>query len=102
MNNMSTEGADVVKELTFDVKDIPACTRYGFSARKIWIFFKTLVLSWVIWDFFVYLGFFAAGCDLAARWSQSRLLPLPGSLFWMDPVPVSLLIVGVVLIICVH
>ncbi|MCK4807909.1 MAG: hypothetical protein KAT09_09690, partial [Candidatus Aegiribacteria sp.] len=91
----------MAEELTFNVKDIPACARYGFSARKIWIFFKTLVLSWVIWDFFVYLGFFAAGCDLAARWSQSRLLPLPGSLFWMDPIPVILLAVGVVLIIYV-
>ena len=89
------------EKLTFTVKDIPACTRYGFSARKIWIFFKTLVLSWVIWDFFVYLGFFAAGCDLAAKWSQSRLLPLPGSLFWMDPVPVILLAAGVALIIYV-
>ncbi len=89
------------EELSFTVKDIPACTRYGFSLRKIWIFFKTLVLSWVIWDFFVYLGFFAAGCDLASKWSQSRLLPLPGSLFWMDPVPVILLAAGVVLIIYV-
>ena len=91
----------MAEELTFTVRDIPACTRYGFSARKIWIFFKTLVLSWLIWDFFVYLGFFAAGCDLASRWSQSRLLPLPGSLFWMDPVPVILLAAGVVLIIYV-
>jgi hypothetical protein len=101
MNNKSTEGADVSEELTFTIKDIPACTRYGFSARKIWIFFKTLVLSWVIWDFFVYLGFFAAGCDLASRWSQSRLLPLPGSLFWADPVPIILLAAGVVLIVYV-
>ena len=91
----------MAEELTFNVKDIPACTRYGFSARKIWIFFKTLVLSWIIWDYFVYLGFFAAGSDLAARWSQSRLLPLPGSLFWMDPVPVILLALGSVLIIYV-
>ncbi len=91
----------MAEELTFNVKDISACTRYGFSARKIWIFFKTLILSWVIWDFFVYLGYFAAGCDLAARWSQSRLLPLPGALFWMDTVPVILLAVGVVLIIYV-
>ncbi|RKZ06482.1 hypothetical protein DRQ25_13815 [Candidatus Fermentibacteria bacterium] len=101
MNNKSREGADMAEELTFTVKDIPACTRYGFSARKIWIFFKTLVLSWVIWDFFVYLGFFAAGYDLASVWSQSRLLPLPGSLFWADPVPVILLAAGVVLIIYV-
>ena len=91
----------MAEDLTFTIKDIPACTRYGFSARKIWIFFKTLVLSWVIWDFFVYLGYYAAGCDLAAKWSQSRLLPLPGSLFWMDPVPVILLAAGIVLIIFV-
>lgn len=91
----------MTEELTFNVRDISACTRYGFSARKIWIFFKTLVLSWAIWDFFVYLGFYAAGCDLAARWSQSRLLPLPGSLFWMDLIPVILLILGIVLIIYV-
>lgn len=88
-------------ELTFNVRDIPKCTRYGFSARKIWVFFKTLVLSLIIWDFFVYLGYFAAGFDLAARWSQSRLLPLPGSLFWTDPVPVILLGIGVALIIYV-
>ncbi|MEN8207687.1 MAG: hypothetical protein ABFR50_00395 [Candidatus Fermentibacteria bacterium] len=91
----------MAEELTFTVKDIPACARYGFSARKIWIFFKTIVLAWVIWNFFLYLGFLAAGYDLASRWSQSRLLPLPGSLFWADPVPVLLLAVGVVLIIYV-
>ncbi len=89
----------MAEELTFSVKDITSCTRYGFSARKIWVFFKTLVLSLIIWDFFVYLGLFASGCDLAARWSQSRLLPLPGSLFWMDPIPVILLVIGISLII---
>jgi len=91
----------VAEELTFSVRDIARCTRYGFSARKIWVFFKTLVKILIIWDFFVYLGFFAAGSDLAARWTQSRLLPLPGSLFWMDPVPVILLAIGVLLIIYV-
>lgn len=89
------------EELSFSVRDIPACARYAFSARKIWVYFKTLILAWVIWDVFVYLGFFAAGCDMAARWDQSRLLPLPGSLFWMDPVPVILLVVGAVLIVYV-
>ena len=88
-------------EMTFNVKDIPACTRYGFSARKIWLFLKTLVLSWFIWDFFVYLGFFAAGCDLGVRWSHSRLLPLPESIFWSDPVPVILLVIGSALIVYV-
>jgi len=99
--NTQMKGADVAEKLTFNVKDIPVCTRYGFSARKIWIFFKTLVLSWIIWDFFVYLGFFASGYDLAARWSQSRLLPLPGSIFWADPVPVIFLVIAVMLIIYV-
>lgn len=91
----------MAEELSFGARDIPACARYGFSARKIWVFFKSLVLSWLIWDIFIYLGFFAAGCDMAARWSQSRLLPLPGSLFWMDPVPIVLLAVAVVLILYV-
>jgi len=89
----------VAEELSFSVRDIPACARYAFSARKIWVYFKTLLLAWLIWDIFVYLGFFAAGCDMAARWDQSRLLPLPGSLFWVDPVPVILLVVGAVLIV---
>ncbi|MBN2587663.1 MAG: hypothetical protein JXR55_10245 [Candidatus Fermentibacteraceae bacterium] len=93
------KGVDVAEELRFGIRDIPSCARYGFSARKIWVFFKTLVLSWIIWDIFVYLGFFAAGSDMAARWDQSRLLPLPGSLFWMDTIPVILLAIGIVLII---
>lgn len=88
-------------ELTFNVRDIPMCTRYGFSARKMWVFFKTLIISLIIWDIFVYLGFFAAGCDLAARWGQSRLLPLPGALFCTEPVPVILLGIGVALVIFV-
>lgn len=95
------KGVDVAEELTYGIRDIPACARFGFSARKIWVFFKNLVLCWLIWDIFVYLGFFAAGSDMAARWSQSRLLPLPGSLFWMDPVPVILLAIGVLLILYV-
>jgi hypothetical protein len=93
------KGVDVSEEPRFSIRDIPACARYGFSARKIWVFFKTLVLSWIIWDIFVYLGFFAAGSDMAARWDQSRLLPLPGSLFWMDLIPVILLAIGIVLIV---
>ncbi|MFO8184036.1 MAG: hypothetical protein R6U39_07665 [Candidatus Aegiribacteria sp.] len=91
----------MAEELSFGIRDIPACARYGFSARKIWVFFKTLVLSWLIWDVFVYLGFFASGSNMAARWDQSRLLPLPGSVFWMDTVPVIFLALGAVLIVYV-
>ncbi len=89
----------MAKALSFSFRDVPACARFGFSARKIWIFLKTIVLSWLVWDFFVYLGFFAAGCDIAARWSQSRMLPLPGAIFWMDPVPVIFLAVAILIIL---
>lgn len=91
----------MTEKLRFNVKDIPRCAKYGFSARKIWIYFKTLVLSWAIWDIFIYLGFFAAGYDIAARWEQSRLLPLPGALFWNDVIPVVFLIIAVILILYV-
>ncbi|MBD3278002.1 MAG: hypothetical protein GF388_06870, partial [Candidatus Aegiribacteria sp.] len=91
----------MAEELSFSIRDIPSCARYGFSARKIWLYFKKLVLSWLIWDIFIYLGYFAAGSDMAARWNAGRLLPLPGSLFWTDPVPVVFLIIASVLILYV-
>lgn len=91
----------MAEELSFNFKDIPSCARHGFSARKIWVFFKTLVLSWAIWDVFIYLGFFAAGYDMAAKWEQSRLLPLPGALFWQNLVSVIFLIIGAILILYV-
>lgn len=91
----------MTEKLRFNIKDIPQCARYGFSARKIWIYFKTIVLSWAIWDIFIYLGFFAAGYDITARWEQSRLLPLPGALFWKDVIPVAFLIIAVILILYV-
>ena len=91
----------MTEELRFNVKDIPLCAKYGFSARKIWIYFKTLVLSWAIWDVFIYLGFYAAGYDMAARWEQSRLFPLPGALFLKDVIPVAFLIIAVILILYV-
>jgi len=59
-----------------------------------WTGFKTLLLSWVLWDFFVYLGFLAAGENMGARWRMSVLMPLPGGLFWSSPVAVALLVAG--------
>ncbi len=91
----------MTEKLRFNAKDIPLCAKYGFSARKIWVYFKTLILSWVIWDIFIYLGFFASGYDMTARWEQSRLFPLPGALFWKDVIPVVFLIIAVTLIIYV-
>lgn len=87
--------------LAFNARDIASCARRGLSARKMWIGFRTLLLSWVLWDFFVYLGFLASGENMAARWKMSALLPLPGGLFWQSPVAVILLIVGAVLILTV-
>lgn len=85
--------------LRFDFRDVAACARLGLSLRKMGSAFGTLLLSWAIWDFFVYLGFFAAGEDLGARWSLSLLLPLPGGLFWQSAVAVGLLAVGSILIL---
>ncbi len=82
-------------------RDAASCTRLGLGARKIWAGFRGLLLAWLTWDVFVYLGFLAAGADMAAQWSASRLLPLPSGLFWSGAVPVALLVVGVLLVIYV-
>jgi hypothetical protein len=91
----------VKSRLYFDVRDIPSAARSGLSARKIWIFWKALLLSWLIWLVSVYLGFLAAGSDLSSRWETSRLLPLPGGLFWESWPAVLLLAVGALLMLYV-
>lgn len=87
----------MVHKLRFDVRDVPACARYGLSARKMWIFFKAMLFAWASWIIFVYLGYLAAGESLAARWSSGRLLPLPAGVFWESWASVVLLIVGLLL-----
>lgn len=86
-------------ELRFDFRDIPSCARHGLSARKVWIYFKALVLTWAVWDLFIYLGFLAAGEDMGARWDLSVLLPLPGGLFWTSWLAVCFLAVAVLLML---
>jgi len=82
----------MMKKLHFDIRDIPACARLGLSARKIWIFFKALLLSWMVWDLLVYLGFLAADHGgLGSRIGSGRLLPLPSGIFWQSWQAVALL-----------
>jgi len=85
-------------KLHFDIRDIPACARYGLSARKLWIFFRALVLSLLSWDVFVYLGYLAADpAGLGARWASERILPLPSGIFWLSWQAVALLCIGCLL-----
>jgi len=87
--------------LYFDVRDIPSAARSGLSARKLWIFWKAQLSAWLIWSVSVYLGYLAAGSDLASRWETSRLLPLPGGIFWESWASVALLAAGLLLILYV-
>jgi hypothetical protein len=91
----------VTSALRFDCRDVASCARLGLSARKMWSGFKSLLLSWLVWDFFVYLGFLAAGEDMGARWNLSVLLPLPGGLFWHSAIAIALLAIGCILILTV-
>lgn len=91
----------VTSALRFDCRDVASCARLGLSARKMWTGFKSLLLSWLVWDFFVYLGFLASGEDMGARWSLSVLLPLPGGLFWHSAIAMVLLGAGCILILAV-
>jgi hypothetical protein len=86
------------RKLHFDIRDIPACARYGLSARKLWISFKALVLSVLAWDVFVYLGFLVADpAGLTAKWDSARLLPLPSGIYWESWQAVALLCIGILL-----
>ena len=87
--------------LYFNVRDIPSAARSGLSARKLWIFWKAQLSAWLIWFVSVYLGYLAAGSDLASRWETSRLLPLPGGIFWESWPSVALLAAGLLLIVYV-
>lgn len=88
------------RNLHFDIRDIPSCVRFGLSARKLWIFFKALVLSVLIWDAFIYLGFLVADpAGLSARWESARLGPLPSGIFWQSWQAVALLCIGCLLVL---
>ncbi|MCK5786225.1 MAG: hypothetical protein KAH54_06675 [Candidatus Sabulitectum sp.] len=83
-----------VHKLKFQVKDTLLAARYGFNARNIWVFWKGIVTAWVVWAFFVYAGFLAAGDSVAHRFSAAMLCPLPDSLFMANTPSVILLVLG--------
>lgn len=85
-----------VHSLSFGIADAFRSARYGFNARNIWAFFKGLLLAWLVWVFFVYLGFFAAGDSVGDRFNSSILCPLPDALFTSSTPGVILLAVGTV------
>jgi len=83
-----------VHKLKFQVKDTLLAARYGFNARNIWVFWKGTVQAWLVWVFFVYAGFLAAGDSVEARFTATRLCPVPDSLFMANAPSVTLLVLG--------
>ncbi len=71
----------MVHKLRFDIRDMALSVKHGLSARNLWVIWKALVLSWLLWAGMIYLGFFAAGDSMAGRWQASRLFPIPEGLF---------------------
>lgn len=83
-----------VHKLKFQVKDTLLAARYGFNVRNIWVFWKGIVQAWVVWAFFAYAGFLAAGDSVADRFAAARLCPMPDSLFMTNIPSVILLVLG--------
>lgn len=86
-----------VHKLEFQVKDTLLSARYGFNARNIWVFWKGIVQVWVVWAFFVYAGFLAAGDSVSDRFALAGLCPVPDSLFMTNVPSVILLVLGTIL-----
>lgn len=82
----------MIHKLRFDIGDMPLCVKYGLSARNLWVFWKALVLSWLVWAGMIYLGFFAAGDSMQGRWQVSRLFPIPEGLFLQSPVSIAFMV----------
>lgn len=79
----------MVHKLRFDTRDMALSVKHGLSARNLWVVWKALVLSWLLWAGMTYLGFFAAGDSMAGRWQASRLFPIPEGLFLDSAVAVA-------------
>lgn len=93
-----TGRAAMIHKLRFDIRDMPLCVKYGLSARNLWVFWKALVLAWLVWAGLIYLGFFAAGDSIPDRWHASRLFPVPEGLFLQSPV--SMVFMAIALLVC--
>jgi len=91
-----------VHKLKFQVRDTLLAARYGLNARNIWVFWKGTVQAWLVWVFFVYAGFLAAGDSVAERFSAAVLCPLPDSLFMSSVPSVILLVTGTLLALYIY
>ncbi len=88
-----------VHKLQFQGRDALLSARYGFNARNMWVFWKGIVQAWLVWIFFVYAGFLAAGDSLVDRFSAAVLFPIPDSLFLANVPSIILLTIGTILAI---
>lgn len=61
--------------LHFNFKDVFRAGRLGFSAKKMWISFLGLLVSFIGYAIFSYLAFLAAGFEISEIWSYYRLVP---------------------------
>jgi hypothetical protein len=86
-----------VHKLKFQVRDTLLAARCGLNARNIWVFWKGMVLAWLVWAFFVYAGFLAAGDSVTERFHAAVLCPLPDGLFTNSVPAVVLLVAGTLL-----
>ncbi|MCK5037184.1 MAG: hypothetical protein KAS73_14905 [Candidatus Sabulitectum sp.] len=102
MHEANDAGRNYVHKLNFQVKDTLLAARYGFNLRNIWVFWKGIVQAWMVWVFFAYAGFFAAGDRLADRFAESLLCPVPDSLFMANIPSVILLVMGTILSFCIY
>ncbi len=91
-----------VHKLKFQVRDTLLAVRYGLNARNIWVFWKGTVQAWLVWVFFVYAGFLAAGDSLSERFRAAVLCPLPDSLFMSSVPSIILLAAGTLLAFCIY
>jgi len=64
-------------KLHFNYKDIFRAFRLGFAAKKIWVAFQGLVISWIGYTAISYLTLFLAGANMAEIWTTFKLFPLP-------------------------
>lgn len=97
MHEADDVGRNYVHKLNFQVKDTLLSARYGFNLRNIWVFWKGIVQAWIVWVFFAYTGFFAAGDSLSSRFAESILCPVPDGLFLANIPSVILLVIGTLL-----
>lgn len=96
MQESDNAAGNYVHKLKFQVRDALLAARYGFNTRNVWVFWKGIILAWVVWAFFTYAGFVAAGDSVANRFAAVRLCPVPDSLFIANVPSVILFVSGII------